>query len=511
MSSWAKRLGGVFSAVVFAAALFVLHRVIGRFDAEQVLEVAAGYPAGKLVGALALCVASYACLSGFDWLALHHIRRPLPGGWTALVSFVSHAVSHNAGFAVLTGGSVRLRMYSTFGLSINEVAGVIAFAGLTFALGTMVLAGGAFILESGTVARLLHLPAVAVDAIGWAAAALLAGYLAWTGLAGRPFSIGSWRFATPPIGLSLAQILVAATDLALVAAALYLLLPVGEVSYPAFVGLYVVATVAGIASHVPGGLGVFEGALILMLPAAAPNEVLGALLVFRVFYNLLPLLLAAVVLAVFELLQRSHRLARPLPWLETLGPALCSALVFGAGAVMLVGGAVAPRAALPLWLAEPAHLLAAAAGAVLLVAAWGLVRQSRRAWNTAMVVLAVAVWLALLRGPDWLGAGFLAGALAVLVTAAPLFDRSDTAAEAPLPWGWLGAAAAVVLVAFWLTAHRGHARLPDLDLLLQFAPAESGARALRGNVTAVAALAAAWIGLRFPAAAGDPATAVRPP
>jgi phosphatidylglycerol lysyltransferase len=510
MSRWGKRLGGVFSAVVFAAALFVLHRVIGRFDAEQVMGAVAGYPAGTLVGALAMCVASYACLSGFDWLALHHIRRPLPGAWTALVSFVSHAVSHNAGFAVLTGGSVRLRMYSTFGLSIGEVAGVIAFAGLTFALGTVVLAGGAFILESVTVARLLHLPAVVVEVIGWVAAALLAGYLGWTGLAGRPISVGPWRFATPPLGLSLAQIMVAATDLALVAAALYLLLPIGdELSYSAFIGLYVVATIAGIASHVPGGLGVFEGALILMLPAAAPNEVLGALLVFRVFYNLLPLVLAAVVLAVFELLQRSHRLARPLPWLESLGPAVCSALVFGAGVVMLVGGAVTPRSTLPLWLAEPAHLFAAAAGAVLLVAAWGLVRQNRRAWWTAMAVLAVGVWLALLRGPDWLGAGFLAGALAVLVTAAPLFHRDEAAA--PLPWGWLGAAAAVVLVAFWLTAHRGHAGLPDIDLLWHFAPAESGARALRGNVMAVAALAAAWVGLRFPAAAAGPAPAARRP
>ena len=504
MGRWAKRLGGVFSAAVFVAALVVLHRVIGRFDADQILGVAAAYPAGTLVGALAFCVASYATLSGFDWLALHHIKRPLPGAWTGLVSFVSHAVSHNAGFAVLTGGSVRLRMYSTFGLSINEVAGVIAFAGLTFALGAAVLAGGAFILEGAAVARLLHLPPQVVGAVGWSAAVVLAAYLAWTGVAGRPFAIGSWRFATPSLGLSLAQILVAATDLALVAGALYLLLPVGEaLSFPAFVGLYVVATLVGILSHVPGGLGVFEGTLILMLPAASPNEVLGAMLVFRVFYNLLPLVLAAVVLAVFELVQRRKRLTQPPEWLESLGPALCSVLVFGAGAVMLLGGALARSPDMPLWLAEPAHLLGNGAGVVMLVAAWGLVRQSRSAWRLAMAALMAGVWLTLLRGPDWLGATFPAAALAALATAAPLFHRDD--AEAPLPWGWLGAAAAVVLVAFWLTS-LGHAQFPGF-----FAADHAGARALRGEVVAAAALAAAWIGLRFPAARGGPATAARRP
>ncbi|MGE5506031.1 MAG: lysylphosphatidylglycerol synthase domain-containing protein [Actinomycetota bacterium] len=506
----ARGAGALFSAVVFALALWVLHRAIGRFDVRAVVSAAASYPAATLVGALGMAAASYAVLTGFDGLAVRHIGRPMPPGWTALISFVSHAVSHNAGFAVLTGGSVRLRMYSTFGLGVGEVASVIAFAGLTFALGTIVLAGGAFILEGDKVARLLHLPAGAVIGVGWAATLVLAAYLAWTALAGRPLAVGGWRFATPSLGVSLLQITIAAADLALVAGALYLLLPLGKgVSYPAFVGLYVVATLAGIVSHVPGGLGVFEGALVLMLPQLQSDAVLAALLVFRVFYNLLPLLLAAVVLGVFELQLRRRRFAEAPPWLENLGPALAAVLVFGAGVVELLSGAVARAPSLAPVVAEPGHLLSGAAGAVLLVSAWGMVKQSRAAWRASMTALVAGAWLSLLRGPDWIAGGVLAVAAAVLVAASPLFARPEP--EDPLSLGWFGAAAAVVVVAFWLTAHLGQVWLLDPGRLLHFAPADAAARALRANLVAAITLAAAWAALRTPtAAAGRPTSGRRP-
>jgi uncharacterized membrane protein YbhN (UPF0104 family) len=496
--------GALFSSLVFIGALAVLHRAIGRFDIHAVIQAARSYPGERLVSALLLAVCSYMALSGFDWLALRHIRRPLPIGWTVLISFVSHAVSHNAGFAVLTGGSVRLRMYSTFGLSMGEVGGVIAFAGLTFALGTMVLAGGAFVIEADKVAHLLHLPPTAVAGVGWAAVAVLAAYLSWTGVAGRPLALGVWRFATPSLSVSLGQIAVAGLDLALVAGALYLLLPLGgEVSYPAFIGLYVVATLAGIISHVPGGLGVFEGALILLLPEAPPDAVLAALLVFRVFYNLAPLLLAALILAVFELLQRRKRAAEPPAWLEALGPALGSVLAFGAGAVLLMTGAVERRPSLPAIIAEPAHLTSAAAGAVLLAAAWGLARQVHGVWRIAMATLAAGALLALLRGPDWTTAAILAGATGALAAAAPLFHRPGN--PEPLPLGWLGAGVAVVVAALWLTIHMSHA---GLGHLLAF---DEGARALRGDLMAVLALAAAWVAVRIPTATGGQATSGRPP
>ncbi|MEW5730041.1 MAG: lysylphosphatidylglycerol synthase domain-containing protein, partial [Pseudomonadota bacterium] len=343
-SSVRKALAGAFSVGIFVLALWVLHRAVGRFDLAEVTATARSYGGGTLVAALLFALGSYAALSGFDWLGLLHIRRPLGGGWAALISFVSHSISHNAGFAILTGGGVRLRMYSAFGLGVGEVAAVIAFAGLSFALGAVALGAAAFVTESAKVAALLRLPEAAVAGIGWAAAAVLAVYLAWTGLARRPLAVGLWKVATPTLGMSLAQMAVAALDLALVAAALYVLLPLETVSYPAFVGLYVVATLAGTISHVPGGLGVFEGALVLLLPELQPEPLLAALLVFRVFYNLLPLVLGALVLAVFELVHRRRHTEEP-TWVRLLGPPMGAVLAFAAGTVLLVTGAVSPPAA----------------------------------------------------------------------------------------------------------------------------------------------------------------------
>lgn len=481
-----KLLAGAVSVGVFALALWVLHRTVGRFDVGEVVAAARAYDGGVLAAALLLALASYLALCGFDGLGLRHVGRRVPAGWVMLISFVSHAISHNAGFAVLTGGSVRLRMYASFGLSVAEVAGIITFAGLSFALGVAAVAALAFVGEGQAVAPLLRLPVPAVTLVGAAIAGLLALYLGWTVMARRPLAIGAWRLATPSLPLAAAQILVAAIDLTLVAGTLYLLLPLAseQVSFPAFIGIYVVATVAGTLSHVPGGLGVFEGALVLMLPELTAGGVLAALLVFRVFYNLLPLLLAACVLAVFELIQRRRHAPMP-PWLRAFGPAVGALLAFTGGTVLLVTGAVSAPATVPGWVAEPAHLLSGAVAAVLLGVSWGLLRRAAWAYRVAMAGLALGALAALGRGPDWLTAAILSAAAATLVAAAPLFDGPPGRGRR-LPWGWIGAAGAVVVGAVWLTWHGDAGSFH----LLSFRPIDEGARAMRGNLTALFALGA---------------------
>lgn len=489
MAGWrkvAERLGrgrvrkiaaGALSAGVFLLALFVLHRALGRIDPHQVLATASHYPAALLVGALLLALASYLALGGFDWLGLHHIRRQLPIAPTLLISFVSHAVSHNAGFAVLTGGSVRLRMYSTFGLGIAEVGSIVAFAGISFGLGIATLASAAFILEGARLAPLLHLPAGLVTGLGWAVAVLLVAYFSWTAIARQPLSLGRWRLATPSLPLALGQVVVAACDLSLVAGALYLLLPMAGtgISYPAFIGLYVVATTAGTLSHVPGGLGVFEGALTLLVPASAA-DILAALLVFRVFYNLVPLVLAAMVLAVFELVQRYRHAEQQPAWVTDLGPSLAALLVLVCGLALLWPGSLfGSGPGLPRWLGETSRLLSGAVAGTLLALPWGMSRRARWAYRLTVAALVAGSVLALVRGPDWVVAAILAFGAAALAAAAPLFIQADQG-DRTLPWPWMGAAAAILLGAAWL------AWLAGGDL-----------RSLRmALVAAIAFAAAAW-------------------
>ncbi|HLO75617.1 MAG TPA: lysylphosphatidylglycerol synthase domain-containing protein [Magnetospirillum sp.] len=480
---------GLLSVAVFLLALAVLHRALGRVDLHQVVAIATSYPASRLVVALLLALASYVALGGFDWLGLHHIRRSLPVASTMLVSFVSHAVSHNAGFAVLTGGSVRLRMYATFGLGLADVGGIVAFAGLSFGLGVAIVASTAFIVEGARLAPLLKLPPTVVTGLGWCGLGLLAAYFTWTAAARRPLAIGRWRLATPSLPLAGGQVAVAAADLALVAAALYLLLPMDGtgISYPAFVGLYVVATTAGTLSHVPGGLGVFEGALTILIPAPAA-EILAALLVFRVFYNLVPLCLAALILAVFELVQRTRHMPQP-AWVEGLGPALAALLAFVGGLLLLWSGAGtnAPSSDAP-WMAESTHILSGGVGGVLLVLPWGLMAQTRWSYRLAVTTMVCGAVLALMRGPDWAVAAALALAAAALAAAAPLF-RAESCEGQAIPWGWLGASTAVLVGATWMAWRAVGQEAP----LATYLTAAADGRFLRTTVTAVLTfIAAAW-------------------
>lgn len=489
-----RPLAALFSIGIFTLALWILYRTIGRFDVDEVTATIRAYEGWQLVATLLLTLASYAALSGFDILALRHLRKPVPEGWTGLISFVSHAVSHNAGFAFLTGGGVRLRMYAAFGLNVREVAAVITFAGLTFALGATAIAAWAFITEGEKVAVLINLPAGLVAGLGWLGAAILVAYVVWTGWMRRPLVFGKWSMSTPSWTMSLSQIAVAALDLALVAGALYVLLPLETISYPAFVGLYVVASLLGTLSHVPGGLGVFEGALVLLLPELEPVPLLAALLMYRGAYNLLPLVLAALILAVFEVVQRVRHAAEP-EWVRLLGPWLGAMVAFGAGAMLLITGAIADPADIPRLIAEPAHLLSGAVAALLMVSAWGLSHQACWGYRIALTALVIGTVAALARGPDWGSAAVLAGAAAVLVATEPLFHRGR-ALGAP-PMGWLGAAGALVAVSVWLTAQTSLDGWATFGRLFAFAADENGPRALRGAAVAAIALAATAVASRF--------------
>jgi uncharacterized membrane protein YbhN (UPF0104 family) len=80
------------------------------------------------------------------------------------------------------------------------------------------------------------------------------------------------------------------------------LLPSGtEVSYLYLLGVFQIALIAGVMSHVPGGLGVFDGILIMMLgPFLSTSVIVGAVLAFRVIFHILPLTLASASYLLFE-------------------------------------------------------------------------------------------------------------------------------------------------------------------------------------------------------------------
>ena len=227
---------------------------------------------GQLAAALTFTAASYALLTGYDWLAVHYIDRSLPYPRIALASFVSYVSSYNFG-AILGGTTMCYRLYSTFGLSTVEIVKIIAICTLTFVLGFCTLAGSVFVLDPLPLPAQLRLPLATVYPIGMGLLAAVALYLAASALWHRPITVRGWRLSLPPPGFTLMQMLVATVDLMAAAGVLYALLPAGiAVSYPRFLGIFLIAQVTGIASHVPGGLGVVEAVLLLMLAPMIPRH-----------------------------------------------------------------------------------------------------------------------------------------------------------------------------------------------------------------------------------------------
>jgi uncharacterized membrane protein YbhN (UPF0104 family) len=299
-------LGSLLGLAVFLIALLVLRRELSGGRIDDVVQHAADISAEKLVIAVLFTIASFLVLTGYDNLSLRYIRHPLPYRRTALASFINYAFSQGLGFPLLTGGSVRFRLYSRWGLSAAQITQLVVFASATFWLGVLTLAGIVFAIAPPGISRVLPVAGWIVRPVGLVMLSVVAAYAWWTLTGHKLLRLWSWRLRRPAPRLAALQLAVACADWVMASAVLFVLMPAeAGLHFPAFLGIFLLAFVAGIISHVPAGLGVFETVIILLLPPSVPEAaVLGALLVYRGVYYLFPLLVAIVMLAAHEVLAR---------------------------------------------------------------------------------------------------------------------------------------------------------------------------------------------------------------
>ena len=259
-------------------------------------------PRRRLCLALMLTVLSYLVLIGYDVLALHYLRHPLKYRKIALASFIGYVFSYNTGLSILGGSAVRYRFYSAWGLSAAEISKVVAFCTLSFWIGVLTVAGVALLLEPSRLLAALLLPFAVARGLGITLLGLVVAYLVWSAAKTAPLKLLKWEFPLPSTPLSLGQIGLSTLDWCLVGSVCYVLLPSSSaVSYPAFLGIFVLAHVSGLISHVPGGIGIFETVMLLLLSPTLPvSAVVGSLLAYRGIYYWLPLLVAVVLLVTHE-------------------------------------------------------------------------------------------------------------------------------------------------------------------------------------------------------------------
>ena len=298
--SW---IGACLSVAIITAAVFVLYRTLRGIDAKEVLNAVRATEPRDVAVAAAFVAAAYFTLTFYDLFALRAIgRRDLSYGVAALGAFTSYAVGHNIGASVFTGGAVRYRIYSAYGLSAIDVARICFVAGLTFWLGNAAVLGLGITYAPAAATAIDQLAPWINRTLALATLAILLVYVAWVWRTPRVIGRHDWVVALPNGPLTLVQIAIGIIDLACCAAAMYMLLP--EEPYIGFVVMaviFVAATLLGFASHSPGGLGVFDAAMLIGLWQYDKEQLLAGLLLFRLLYYITPFVFALAILGGREL------------------------------------------------------------------------------------------------------------------------------------------------------------------------------------------------------------------
>ncbi|HLY45561.1 MAG TPA: lysylphosphatidylglycerol synthase domain-containing protein [Stellaceae bacterium] len=496
-------LGGAAALLLFAGALLILHRHAQAYRPSEVRRALRTLEAWQPLAALGLTAASYLLLTLYDVLALYHIGRALPYRRVALASFTGYAFSHVLGFGTLIGPSVRYRIYAPMGLSAGEVGETAGFVIVTFVTGIVAVFPLIALLDPSFL-DIVGISRPAGIAIGALGLLLIAAYVGLGWWLERPLRFFGYRFHLPRPGTALAQIALSVADLSLVAAVLYACLPhAGAVGYPHVLAVYVLAFVAGLVSHVPGGLGVFDAVVLVGLSARLPaDQILAGLLAFRVIYQLVPLVCAAVLFGAVEAYAARRQLAQAVEhtrlWVEGAGPAVLAGCTFMGGAVLLFSNTMPVSDArlrlvegvLPLAAVEASHLAGSIAGLLLLLLAHGVQHRLQRAWGFSAALLGGGAVALLMKGFAWEEAMALVLLLLALIPARREFYRWSVPPSQPYAFGWLAAVAMVLAAACWL----GLFSYKHLDEVAwqRFAPYDNAARFVRASLAvALVALGAA--------------------
>jgi phosphatidylglycerol lysyltransferase len=503
---------------LFGMGIYALQHLLAPVDPADILHTMRATPVAVIALALAATTVGYSALVGYDWLALQFIGRTLPVRVVAFGGFLGYAFGNTIGISVVSGGAVRYRIYSAYGLNAFDVAAVSSYIAIALGTGLTLIGLAALALNPSLAAAYLPFPPATVAAVSGGVVAVSALVILGTSWSQR--SLRVWRFdlrLPPPRSLGW-QLAITLTDVVAAAFTLWILLPDGKPDFSAFVAIYGIATMIGVISHVPGGVGVFETVVIGTLPATVPvGEAAAALLLFRCIYYLVPFSLGFVLVSLNEARLAGGVAARyfgratgPLrPAIEAMGgavPSLAAVAAFSLGIYLLLvsmipsaqGHALAEGDLVAAILLEGGTLVSAVAGGLLLILSHGLARRIAAAFWLTLATLAGGAAAALLNDLDVESAALLLAGLGVLVPFRNAFYRQAKLTSGVFSAGWFLVVAGVLagVGAFFFFVHQ--ATPYSTDLWTEFSRNAGTPRSLRAGLAASALLLffAVYIALR---------------
>jgi phosphatidylglycerol lysyltransferase len=466
LSKYRQPIGLGVTLLLFAIALIACRHMLIEMDLDALHDSLLSVPLPSLGGAVLATVVGFVILLGYELSASRYANVQLPAKTLVLGGFTAFAIGNAVGLSMLSGGSVRYRLYSRHGLGAIEVARMTLFASLSLGSALPPLAALAMLADLSDASLALHLPVDVLAAI--AIAVLLLGSLAAVMLYRRRLPeqtiphnllvrIGRRTLRLPSTRLTLMQLVITALDVAAAATVLYLLLPQSP-PFAAFLLVYLLALAAGVLSHVPGGVGVFEAILL----AAFANELgaaplAAALLLYRLIYVVLPLLVACLVL-LFNEAQRLLPTRQAMRVASGLAAPILALLVFLSGVVLLFSGSTPEIDTrleyvgfmIPHRLIDASHFVASLVGVLCLLLAQGLRRRLSAAWMLTLGLLVAGAVLSMLKGFDWEEASMLVITACLLAVFRRSFYRPSRLLELPFSGLYLMASVCVVGASIWL-------------------------------------------------------------
>lgn len=465
ISALLNRLTPIISVVLFAVAIAVVHHEMQVYKWSEIRAAITALSPHGLLAACAMSLFGYLVLTFYDWLALEYAGEKLPYRRVALAAFLSYAISNNVGHALISGGSMRYRLYSGWGVPPGAIAKVVVFCALTYIVGAVTLFVGAALT---TPAQQLATDSLSARSVLILLGVAVAGLAVWWGVIVysqfRPVQWRGFRLELPTFGMSLKQTVVAVIDLVVAGLVLYLLLASGaDVSLSRFMLVYIMAQLLGLISQVPGGIGIFESTfLVLTSDQMPPSQVLAALVAYRIIYYFLPLALAGLTLLVYEIRQSGllkHRVLRStMVTVDAATPQIFSLLLLLGGAILLVSGATPSdverlhwlKHFVPLPFVELSHLAGSIAGLMLLFLANAVRHRLDSAYYASLAVLCVGIVASLAKGFDYEEALILTAVLLAFLPTRKHFYRRSALLEASLPPQWYLLVVPIVVATTWL-------------------------------------------------------------
>lgn len=463
MKSALKKIAPFISVVFFGLAIWFLDHELRQYELTEISNQLSKIPNGYIGLSLVLSFLSYIILTAYDGLGVSYIGEKLRPPQIVRAGFVGYAFSHNIGMALITGGSIRYRIYSAWGFSAIQVTQIVAFSAFTLWIGFCTVAGLSLLLATPSFPSEVTIPFGSLRVIGIILLLMVITYVTLCARVNKELSFHKWSFTFPNVTVAIKQVVIASIDWLMAASVLYVLLPDVGISFFSFTGVFLLAQIIGLFSQVPGGIGVFESVMLLYLGNFMSGaQAVSILLVYRIIYYILPLVAAMVILAYQEYKTNQQTVKKlgqqAVDWFPKVVPQVLSISIFIAGAILLFSGYLpseVPRMEwlqhfIPLPLIEMSHFFASLVGTALLVLAHSLQRRIDAAYHLTAILLVFGIIFSLLKGGDYEEAIFLGIMLMALLPCKNEFHREAPLFTQRFSAGWVTMIVMVIASAIWL-------------------------------------------------------------